>query len=383
MPYKSIEELPAAVKEKLDTTEQRQWMSVFNAAMVKQDDEAEAAKQAWGAVKKKFSLPLEIFAAGTWNGDAYTEKDIEGIVHAFQMLKSEFLPRVKLGDHRQKFDIALGIVDNVWKSGKKLMGNISEMPRVVYDAVRNGLFKGVSSELLIDYSDDKGRKFPFALDGIAILGSNLPAVSNLADLTKYMSFEKQERSFKFIRTYSYEDKNKERRSNMVDIDQKELDKLKEDAQKAKTFEADLSKMKIENEERETETQRKSFTTKIEAFKTFCNEKVKEKILTPANRDMFFKELEAKTFSDESSIKEIDTLQKFVENQTKVFDTTPKGKMKDTQAPSDVAEEVHGMVVEYTAEHPKVGYEKAMSIVLMKDKELAKRYSNRPYDLPKQ
>ncbi len=52
MPYATLEDLPKAVKSKLDEKQQKQWRAVFNSVMDKEDDETLAFQSAWAAVNK-------------------------------------------------------------------------------------------------------------------------------------------------------------------------------------------------------------------------------------------------------------------------------------------------------------------------------------------
>ena len=239
-----------------------------------------------------------------------------------------------------------------------------------------------------------GKKYPYVLEGAAILGSALPAVKNLNDLTAYMAdkIHKRQGTFIAIRSYSltenYEPKTlsiklPERRTGMVDIDEKELAKLKMQAEKSEKLEIDLKKMRDDRDREKRDALKKQFTAEIKSFKDFCNEKVKAKVLTPANRDMFFEQSDKKEFIDEKSIEEITTLKTFVENQTKVVDNeNPKGTTNTNNDGdfTDVGDEVHFKVRKYMAEHPNVSYEDAHQLLLMQDKTLAKRYVDRPYEL---
>ena len=224
MPYKSVAELPKEVKA-LGSEKASQWLSVFNSVFQKTKDEGEAAKQAWGAVKKtteeKFTLDLELFSEGIWNGEKFTSDHIEGIIAAFHELKEEFLPRIKLGHQDNQIDTALGVIDSLWKKGNKLMGRIIDMPKIVYEAIKSKLFQGVSVELMVDYESTKGSKYPFVLDAAAILGSQLPAVKDLAGLTAYMKDNRSKGKFLLKRTFD----EKEKEKKMVDVDEKTYNEL--------------------------------------------------------------------------------------------------------------------------------------------------------------
>lgn len=60
MPYASVDELPAAVKDKLKGKKRRQWLHVWNSEYNSHGDESRAFASAWSAVKKGFT-PMSDF----------------------------------------------------------------------------------------------------------------------------------------------------------------------------------------------------------------------------------------------------------------------------------------------------------------------------------
>jgi len=76
---------------------------------------------------------------------------------------------------------ALGWVSRVYREGKKLLADFTNMPTQVYEAIKSGLYKFVSIELLGDVQADT-RVIPWVLDAVALLGADPPAVGNLKDL---------------------------------------------------------------------------------------------------------------------------------------------------------------------------------------------------------
>jgi hypothetical protein len=76
---------------------------------------------------------------------------------------------------------ALGWVSRVYREGKKLLADFSDLPTVVYEAIRKGLYKFVSVELLGEVQAGT-RVIPWVLDAVALLGADPPAVGVLKDL---------------------------------------------------------------------------------------------------------------------------------------------------------------------------------------------------------
>lgn len=126
-----------------------------------------------------------IFSVGTWNGDEYAEADLDRMVAAFGQVG--FDPPIKLGhDDSQplaKSDgmPAIGWVTNLRRSGNQLYCDLKDLPRKVYDAIRRKNYKRVSAEIYWDYACD-GKRWPRVLKALALLGADVPAVTNLASL---------------------------------------------------------------------------------------------------------------------------------------------------------------------------------------------------------
>lgn len=128
----------------------------------------------------------EIFDAGTWNGLTFTQADVESIVTSFNALNLGGRIPLKFG-HRGKdareddTQPALGWVSRVYREGTKLLADFVDVPSQVYQAIKSGLYKFVSVELLKDVQAGT-RLIPWTLDAVALLGATAPAVGTLADL---------------------------------------------------------------------------------------------------------------------------------------------------------------------------------------------------------
>jgi hypothetical protein len=128
---------------------------------------------------------VEIFQSGIWNGRQFGEGDLDGIVKSFDVLGLGGRIPLKLG-HNAEHPLtdgqpALGWVERIWREGKTLMADFRDVPSVIYDAIKRGLYKFVSVELLRDVQADT-RTIPLVLDAVALLGSDVPAVGTLRDL---------------------------------------------------------------------------------------------------------------------------------------------------------------------------------------------------------
>jgi hypothetical protein len=140
------------------------------------------------AISDTFALTgVEIFSSGKWNGDDYSEADLDAIVQSFNEVGSQLKPYVKLG-HGAKQSLlredelpAAGWITALRRNGKKLVADINGIPKKIYELMKNGGYRRVSSEIY--WNLKMGDKtYPYALKAIAFLGGTTPAVQTLDDL---------------------------------------------------------------------------------------------------------------------------------------------------------------------------------------------------------
>ena len=127
----------------------------------------------------------EIFKIGKHNGLEFNEADLDNIVEAFSAFKNEARIPLKFGHNNEQAitdgQPALGWVERVWRDGQTLFADFVGLPTVVFNAVKNGLYRNVSIELLKGI-ERNGNSFPWVLDAVALLGADTPAVRGLKDL---------------------------------------------------------------------------------------------------------------------------------------------------------------------------------------------------------
>ena len=127
----------------------------------------------------------DIFASGQWNGLDFSNDDLDNIVKAFEFFGMGGRVPLKLGHNAAQAIVdgqpALGWVDRIWREGNKLKADFRDVPSLIHDAIKRGLYKYVSVELLRDVVAGT-RTVPLVLDAVALLGADLPAVGNLDDL---------------------------------------------------------------------------------------------------------------------------------------------------------------------------------------------------------
>lgn len=76
---------------------------------------------------------------------------------------------------------AIGWVQRIYRRGQKLLGDFSDLPTIVYNAIQEARYKFISIELLKNVQADT-RVIPWVLDAVALLGADQPAVGTLKDL---------------------------------------------------------------------------------------------------------------------------------------------------------------------------------------------------------
>lgn len=127
----------------------------------------------------------EIFAAGTWNGITFSDADLDGMVRAFDALGLAGRVPLKFGHDSAKpvkdGKPALGWVQRVYREGRKLLADFSNVPDAVMTAIREKLYKHVSIELLQNVKAGT-REIPWVPDAVALLGADQPAVGILKEL---------------------------------------------------------------------------------------------------------------------------------------------------------------------------------------------------------
>lgn len=138
-------------------------------------------------------ITAEIFSAGTWNGETFTAEDLAEIADNFRRLQAHLQPPLKFGhDEGQTLlgqadgDPALGWVEALQVDGDRLVATFAGVPPVVEEAIRAGRYRKVSAELYLDVRH-RGRRLGKALKAVALLGADLPAVTNLQDLGSYLT----------------------------------------------------------------------------------------------------------------------------------------------------------------------------------------------------
>ena len=137
--------------------------------------------------KLKSIQGVEIFSAGTWNGDKYTVEDIDEMIRAYNENRATVKPSLKLGhDDDQKLlqkdgYPAAGWISNLYRIGEKLIADFVEIPSKVAELIKQKAYRKVSSEIFWDIAIN-GRTYKRMLSKVALLGEDMPAVTTLDDM---------------------------------------------------------------------------------------------------------------------------------------------------------------------------------------------------------
>ena len=251
--------------------------------------------------KQTFTIEdWEIFSVGKWNGDKFTDKDLQDMVDSFKVLGHQIKPHLKLG-HAEKQKLlqndgfpAAGWITDLKKKGDKLLATVSGIPEKIFKLIKSGAYGRVSSEIYFNLKEG-GKNFRRVLRAVALLGANTPAVSNLDD---------------FINLYEnsdYEDLKlcTDKENNNMDFEKK----IQEMENKIKQFELDskdaAEKIEIltkDNSKLNDEIIEKDYDTREVGVDAYLETAIKDGKVLPAQVDMF-KQIamdvsEVKMYSDE-------------------------------------------------------------------------------------
>lgn len=140
---------------------------------------------------------VEILSPGRWNGDPYSEADLDEIVTNFPLLKGKIDPVGKLGhDGNQKLAQqdgypAIGWVTKVYRQGTKLLADFKDIPAKVADLIAAHAYDKVSSEVYFNLSLD-GKTYKRVLKNVAFLGADMPAVKDIKSISDVAALYKGE-----------------------------------------------------------------------------------------------------------------------------------------------------------------------------------------------
>lgn len=362
---------------------------------------------------------LEIFGAGTHRAQTgtvtVTEDDLDQIVDAFNSLQGTSIvkPHMKLGHtdaqkwFGQKDGIpSLGWITRVWRSGTKLLADVSDVPDALLDMIKSKRFHNVSAEVFWDAPiEHNGRRFPRVLSAVALLGVEMPAVKDLAGLASALFQAGPMHQFSEADAVAIEATTEEsimppkkddgtapepiytqeQHDNLVEAAVAKAVKEAEAkfAEQTEGSKKELEVMTKRAEDAEAEiTKVKAEATNQQAT-TLVDAAIKDGKLLPKQRDFAIAALTATDTKvkfgekgEEKSMPEI--FKDFLEAQGKVIDTSEKGDGSNKQVQfSTAAEEVDYKAKQFMKEKQpadKQDYAAALDAVLAADTELNDRYA---------
>ena len=324
------------------------------------------------AVEQTYNLNgVEIFSTGIWNGDRYSEKDLDAMIENFDDVGFE--PPVKLGHNEEQSELqdgqpALGYISKIYKVGSKLVADFKELPKKVYDAIKRGNYKRVSSEIYWNYKAN-GSTFNRVLKAVALLGADIPAVTNLESIEGlYSNMGTGEVK------YHYNGK------------ESEIMEEKHDEVSVNKYEEEISQLRKEKEEVMKEYQAHKDEIKKTNIASYMESLKTEGKILPVQ----YKEVEAllstateeKVFSYSKDEKEVNLSQ--FELVKSILDNMPKvvefAEISEEGGEPIVATEYDNAGVEvdrraklYISNKKAENYGEAIKAVLADDKELAEKY----------
>ena len=393
MPYKDNESLPDTIKSALPTKAQDLFRNAFNGAYAKDSDEAKCNKIAWGAVKnagyekgendkwskkENFTIDnVEIFSIGTWKGDTYDGNDLQEIVNNFSLLKDEIKPMLHIGHDRaleNDSQPALGWMSNLKTNGKKLLATFTDVPKIVYEAIRKRLYARISSEILWGLKHTgTNKKYGKVLTGVAILGASIPAVRTLRDLSVF-TLDTDGRKI-----YNFNVENGTIGGDIMPQDElkKYIDDLNEANKKATDALTTAKEYKEKLDAMEAQTILDNKNRDIENIKTYCEDQVKAGKLAPAARDLIIQDIDKKTYTETDKISfGFEQVKNILEKQY-TLDMSEKGSSKNTEKADNPEDQIDIDVKKYMKTN-KISYTEAMTDLLNNDPAFAKMYEELKY-----
>jgi hypothetical protein len=366
-------------------------MGVMECAFPKASFNADSAKAWIETHRDSFAIEtaelfsvkdVEIFSVGEWNGNKITDRDLDNIVDAYSQTNRSIAIALKLGhDAEQKILQADGLpaagwAQNVRKVGTKLVADFVDIPKKIYQLIKNKAYRKVSCEIYRNVKVGE-QTFPRLLGAVSLLGADLPGVLNLDDILSMYSIGGENSA---VQNFTNADKvciitndlysNNEGDGMPTENEKKaaelqaELDKAKAEAEaykkRAETAEAEKAETAaklIEAEQKEKAAQVDKFVTELQADK-LCS-----KAMAPFVKELLLEEKETYAIGDKKDLSKSDLVKeilKFSKEAAKVNfeDQSTTGAHKSQK---DGAEDLAQKIEKYSLEH-KVSYGDAYAAV---------------------
>ena len=324
------------------------------------------------AIEQSYNLSgVEIFSTGVWNGDRYTKKDLNAMVSNFE--KTGFEPPIKLGHNEEQPEMkdgepALGYIDRIYTAGTKLLADFKEIPQVLYDAMKRGNYKRVSSEIYWNYKNN-GSVLDRVLKAVAILGTEIPAVTNLEAIEGLYSKESGEGQ---VKQY-YSEKESELMENDITKEYQEL-------------EAKVKSLEEANKKAYSELEEINKAQKEQRISNFVSEQKENGRVLPSFEEDLCALLKSSTDSKVYSYKkgeetvelsQMDLVEKIFSSMPKLIEFNEISEdgefVVDRQPYEKAGDEVDRRAHVYMTKGKAKSYAEALEIVFKEDEQLKKEY----------
>lgn len=348
---------------------------------------------------------VEIFASGTHHGSQkveITESDLDQMVHSFEVLKDKegFKPVLKLGhDEAQSFfgqvkgAPNLGFIDRIWRVGKKILADFSNVPDALVDLIDRRRYNAVSIEV-IPKTEVDGVSFSNVLVAVALLGAELPAVKGLKELaaTLFTEVPKGPKfsgdALEFIFSKEMEMPATYSKEQLDDLIAAAVSKAVDVAKNE--FEATVSELsgKVAKAEKAVDTANATSITASDALRqyeddvrkasaeTMVDDAIKAGKLVPAQKDealAFALNLRGTIKFGDTEKSASDVFKSFIEGLPAKVDFSERGAAGESNSTNDAMAEVHQRATKFVQENDKMTYADARTRVLAENPLLKQRY----------
>lgn len=273
---------------------------------------------------------VEIFSAGKWNGDDYTESDLDEMVRAYAENQTA-RPSIKLGhDKNQKLlqkdgMPSGGIVSALYRVGAKLKADFADVPAKLATLIERKAYRKVSSEVFWNINFN-GKTYPRMLSAVSLLGGDMPAVNCLDDVLALYGVTSADR----VGVYAAPEGEHTLRQYQLDVERQEIDPMaKTEAEIKLEAERDLERQKSEKATAELAT-KDGELAELRKFKAESEKRIAdaENSAREAKLDASVIELE-KTYSLSPAIKSL--VKDLLGPEKKEYSLDVKGEKKGDRA----------------------------------------------------
>lgn len=251
---------------------------------------------------------VEIFATGKWNGDLYTESDLDAMAQSFSEIGEKIKPYVKLGHSKNQAILqadgypAAGWIKNVKRVGKKLVCDMVNLPEKIYTLISNKAYGRFSSEIFWNLKHGE-KTYSRVLKAVALLGADTPEVQTLDDFISLYTIENtnfdNDKNYHELKTYISEAEimdEKVLQEIMAKIDalQAQIDEIKGGGEKEEMKKDEMAcgpdeekkKLMSEIESLKGKIKQVEYDKKHAEVHAYLDRKLEEGAISPAQYDHF-------------------------------------------------------------------------------------------------